>query len=87
MSPVKFISSDSCTGLTFNMEYFFLSNLHQIAPPNNSVTVFLCQKIKILLPSVHRNLTSYLVHYVRCIFNLVATFIWIKQLNAKSCQQ
>ncbi len=34
------------TELTFNMEYFpFLTNFHQILPPNNSVTVFLCQKI------------------------------------------
>ncbi len=39
------------TGLTFNMEYFFLSHFHQIPTPpsHNSVTVFLWQKI--LLPS------------------------------------
>ncbi len=54
-------------------------------PSHSSVTVFLCQEI--FLASVHSHLTSYLVRFVSCIFNLVSTFIWIKLRDAKSYQQ
>ncbi len=72
------------TGLTLNIEYFSFPNFMRFSPPKNSVTVFLSQKI--FLPSVHGHLTSYLVRFVSCIFNLVTTFVWIKQRDAKSGQ-